>query len=288
MNWIGPKVDKYGRAVSASEKGENLRRYYRLEDARLDGEDEKTTTLRRKPDLARGEVMLESSDEEEEKDVFDGENDDSEEDGGFVTLGADPSHREEEDVLEVDLDEDSYADLVMQAEVYSKAFAETEAGDKVEEDIVRTSRLAIVNLDWDYVRAQHLFKICSSLVSPSAPASLVQHPSLSNSQPDYERHKGSSKGGTAHGPIRVVRGQVKNVRVYPSEFGKRRMEREEREGPPREIYKKNSTRDGEVVNERTVYELGDGEEGEYDEDALRKYQLERLRLVVYFFLVKNQ
>jgi hypothetical protein len=57
------------------------------------------------------------------------------------------------------------------------------------------------------------------------------------------------------------------------------MEREEREGPPKELFK----RKGEEVNEKTVYDLGDGEEGEYDVDALRRYQLDRLRSVFLFF-----
>ena len=53
------------------------------------------------------------------------------------------------------------------------------------------------------------------------------------------------------------------------------MAREEVEGPPAEIFGKKDEVDEEEINERTVYEVG--EEGKYDEDALRKYQLERLR-----------
>jgi len=242
---LGPKVDKYGRSVSADQQGENLRKYYRLE------EDEK-----RKPDLARGEVVLESSDEDEA---------DSEEEGGFVTLGGEQ---------EVDLDEDNYADLDLQAESYSQAYAKQEKDD---EETTRTSRLAIVNLDWDHVRAHHLYKICSSLVSSSAP-----HSAVTGLEINYARHKGTSKGTPhdSHAHPRVVRGQVRSVRIYPSEFGKGRMEREEKEGPPKEIFKKNRRKDEleeEDVNEKTVYEVGDGEEGECDVDALRRYQLERLR-----------
>ena len=55
------------------------------------------------------------------------------------------------------------------------------------------------------------------------------------------------------------------------------MAREEKEGPPPEIFKKNRDLAPEEINERTVYDVGEGED--YDEDALRKYQLERLRYV---------
>ena len=56
------------------------------------------------------------------------------------------------------------------------------------------------------------------------------------------------------------------------------MAREEKEGPPTEIFKKgNEIENEEDVNELTVFETGDGQD--YDEDALRKYQLERLRFV---------
>jgi len=227
----GPKVDKYGRPVSAFQQGDNLRRFYRLED---DPDDIQS----RKPDLARGGVVLESSDEETS-------GSDSE---GFVTLGG------------VDLDD---ADLDLQAEAPGN-----------DEESTRTSRLAIVNLDWDHVRAQHLFKICSSLVSPSAPSTVLP---VSGQEINYARQKGTSKGTQhdEHAHPRVVRGQVRSVRVYPSEFGKGRMEREEKEGPPKEIFKMNRRNEDEEVNEKTVYEVGDGEE--CDGDALRRYQLERLR-----------
>jgi hypothetical protein len=266
-----------------------LRRYYRLAN---NAEDEKLSQPKR-PDLARGEVVLESSDEDERKNFDDDDSEDTEEDvGGFVTLGADPSHpisvRDEEGFLQVDLDEDNYADLDLQAEAYAKRENETKEGvGESAEEGTRTSRLAIVNLDWDHVRAQHLYKICSSLVSPSAPATLssVQNSSSSTfarPETNYERQKGTSKGTphASHAHCRVVRGLVRNVRVYPSEFGKGRMEREEREGPPKEIFKRNRRTDEkgeEVVNERTVYDLGDGEAGDYDVDALRRYQLDRLR-----------
>lgn len=54
------------------------------------------------------------------------------------------------------------------------------------------------------------------------------------------------------------------------------MAREEKEGPPAEVFKKKMDED-EEINEKTIYETDTGED--YDEDALRTYQLERLRYV---------
>jgi len=122
-------------------------------------------------------------------------------------------------------------------------------------------RFAAVNLDWDNVRAVDLLKTFSSFVN----------------------------GG----------GRIVSVTVYPSEFGKERMEREEMEGPPTEIFKpKGKTRiidrddevsdlDGEI-NEETIIKEDKGEE--FDSSKLRNYQLERLRsiLMISFELRKLQ
>ncbi|PPR05690.1 hypothetical protein CVT26_008931 [Gymnopilus dilepis] len=261
----GRKVDKYGRPISSTQDQENLRRYYRLE-----GDAEEDEGAARKPDLARGEVLLESSDEEQEQ----AEQDSDSDDGGFITLGADSSRpiAVEDEEAEIDLDEDNYADLDAQAADYAKAHEDEEE----KEDAPRTSRLAIVNLDWDHVRASHLYKICSSLVSPTAPAVPASSSSLRTL--DSSRRNAGKEG--AKSQVTVVRGKVLSVRVYPSDFGKKRMEREEKEGPPPEIFKKKRELDVDEVNEKTVYEVG-GEE-EYDEDALRKYQLERLR---YYYAI---
>jgi hypothetical protein len=240
--------------VSNTQEQENLRRYYRLED-----DPEEADKAPRKPDLARGEVLLESSDEEDNADS---------DSGGFVALGADSPrpiaiHDQE---LEIDLDEDNFADLEAQAANYSKTHRDEEEAV----DIERTPRLAIVNLDWEHVRAHHLYKICASLVSPTGPVVRASTSSIMEKTSDWRR---SGRGDVAS-QVNVVRGKVLSVRVYPSDFGKERMEREEKEGPPPEIFKKRDL-DIDEVNEKTVYEVG-GEQ-DYDEDALREYQLERLR-----------
>ena len=225
-------MDKYGRQLSDVQETESLRRFYRVDPAEFSAG----------PDYARGQVLLESSDEEDDK-PSDDENED------IVVLGPDtdrpPLVPEGEDA-EVNLDEDDTVDLVPQATPYPKVASEDE-----QESSGRTRRIAVVDLDWDYVRATHLYKIFNSAVSPAK----------------------SSKSDTAFTP--AMQGKVLSVRIYPSKFGLERMAREEN-GPPLELFKKKMT-DEDDVNERTIYETGNS--GEYDEDALRKYQLERLRCV---------
>ena len=59
------RVDKYGRKVSLKDGDGYLKKYYRPEDEDEEGE-------ARGPDLARGDVLLESSDEEEENEYASG------------------------------------------------------------------------------------------------------------------------------------------------------------------------------------------------------------------------
>ncbi len=127
-----------------------------------------------------------------------------------------------------------------------------------------TNRIAIVNLDWDHIKSTDLMALFSSFVP---------------------------KGG-----------RIDRVSIYPSEFGKGRIQREELEGPPREIFKKDSKsrdedsepdsedesgaegndedEDDEEKIRKEIIEEGDDED--FDSDALRAYQLDRLR---YYYAV---
>ncbi|KAI5308575.1 pre-rRNA-processing protein esf1, partial [Ascosphaera atra] len=117
-----------------------------------------------------------------------------------------------------------------------------------------TSRIAVVNLDWDNIRAEDLLVVFSSFC------------------PDQSG--------------------VDKVSVYPSEFGKERMEREAIEGPPREVFadgagKQDSEIDSDESDleddERIKRQILQQDEGkEFDDTRLRKYQLERLR---YYYAV---
>jgi hypothetical protein len=103
-----------------------------------------------------------------------------------------------------------------------------------EEDIPKgdaTSRLAAVNLDWDNIRAVDILAVLQSFI-----------PVVSNQT-------------------------IEKVSIYPSEFGKERMQKEAIEGPAFESEKSTENSNGN---------------GEIDTASLRKYQLERLR---YYYAV---
>lgn len=132
-----------------------------------------------------------------------------------------------------------------------------------EDDAVPTgdisSRLAAVNMDWDNIRATDIMAVANSFV----PAD----------------------------------GRILNVVIYPSEFGTERLQREEIEGPPREIFASTAK---ENQDNRTILDdsldvaesedetqtktqlQGDGTGEEFDSTALRAYQLDRLR---YYYAV---
>ncbi|KAK4248436.1 hypothetical protein C7999DRAFT_40310 [Corynascus novoguineensis] len=133
---------------------------------------------------------------------------------------------------------------------------------EVEEGEV-TNRFAVVNIDWDHIKSVDLLALFSSFVPPG--------------------------------------GRIEKVSIYPSEFGKERMQREEVEGPPREIFKKAKDSDDEDDEDDSSSESGsdddgaddsdeevkkellqEGNEQDFDSDALRTYQLDRLR---YYYAV---
>lgn len=247
------RVDKYGRKTNDSHDRDNLQKFYRLEIEEGDKGGPSNA-----PDYARGEVLLESSDE-------DGEDEDEDSDfSEVVTLGdARPkaaSMSQVDENADIDLDEDAFADLDAQAAAYTSRLPQDLDSDV---HVERTRRIAVVNLDWDHIRAIHLYKIFSSLVSSTAPSTNILVPKV--------REQSTQKVSST-----IARGMVLNVRVYPSDFGKERMAKEEKEGPPIDIFKKRPRPGDEVeINETNVYEFGG--ENDYDEDALRAYQLERLR-----------
>jgi hypothetical protein len=243
------RVDKYGRQLSDSQQNENLRRFYRFDS-------ENQNELSTGPDYARGEVLLQSSDEEEEGmgDLEQVQSSDDEKDGGVIILGPniDRSIPGQQSGDDVNLDEEDFVDADAQAAHQPKIPSEDD-----QESSLRTRRIAVVDLDWDHIRAIHLYKIFTSTIVPA----------------------GSSSSRPTRVSVPMVRGEVLSVRIYPSKFGLERMAHEEN-GPPSELLKKIKSLDGEEdVNERTIYETGNADE--YDEDALRKYQLQRMRCVDY-------
>lgn len=122
-----------------------------------------------------------------------------------------------------------------------------------------TTRIAVVNLDWDHINSQDLMALFSSFVP---------------------------KGG-----------RIERVYIYPSEFGRERMQREEIEGPPKEIFRKNASESAGQDSEDDLEDgdddsnsdedikkdlIKEGDERDFDSDTLRSYQLDRLR---YYYAV---
>ena len=122
-----------------------------------------------------------------------------------------------------------------------------------------SSRLAAVNMDWDNIRASDIMAVANSFV----PAD----------------------------------GRILSVTIYPSEFGMERMQREEIEGPPREIFASTANKaeektsildddsdDPDAEDDESVKgDLQQGDNGEeFDSTKLRSYQLDRLR---YYYAV---
>ncbi|CAI4057404.1 hypothetical protein SUVZ_02G4770 [Saccharomyces uvarum] len=142
-----------------------------------------------------------------------------------------------------------------ESEVESEEESEVEAENAKPESGDASKTLAVVNLDWDHVKSEDLMITFSGFVP---------------------------KGG-----------KIERISVYPSEFGKERMQREEVEGPPKELFqrkkqdkasKKKNTDDSDSdidIGIKDLYEEGDADK-DVDSRALRQYQLDRLR---YYYAV---
>ncbi|KAG8930677.1 pre-rRNA-processing protein esf1 [Tulasnella sp. 417] len=300
-NKAGPRIDKYGRRVSATKERDDIRKFYRLEDDDQPeaGPSDPEKTLPKRPDYARGEVLMQSSDEEEDADADSA-------DEGPVELGPasyqlrrkTKATKHDQDVpsdLEINLDETEFADLDAEAAAYSSSTSRLGFGEqkRTTQRGQETRRIAVVNLDWDHVKAAHLFKVfnsCAAMMDDAADEDVA------TGNTKRRKKKTALPAGRSNRILRVT--------VYLSEFGKERMAKEEVDGPPMEIYADPQTRkDGkniltdrtlafrdddedladvnvEDINEKTIYHQEDADH--YDQEALRQYQLERLR---YYYAI---
>ncbi|KAH7409731.1 pre-rRNA-processing protein-like protein ESF1 [Cadophora sp. MPI-SDFR-AT-0126] len=216
-------VDRYGRKLSTTGKKKALERLYVPDEEEEEEE---------------GEIDVEVEDDEVvEKELKRAEAYDPARGGGFSSSEDEDEDDEEEGG--VDIVEEEFPDL--QAES-----AAVEMGEV-------SSRIAVVNMDWDNIRSTDLMAVFSSFVRPG--------------------------------------GKILKISIYPSEFGKERMEREELEGPPKEIFAKkeeeysevDSEEDSEEEEEKIKKNLLQADDGkEFDSAALRQYQLDRLR---YYYAV---
>ncbi|CEI68428.1 Pre-rRNA-processing protein esf1 [Fusarium venenatum] len=170
--------------------------------------------------------------------------------GGGFSSSEDDSESEEE---EEDSDEEeggAQVDTEGDMQRFQDEQNEVEAGEV-------TNRIAIVNLDWDHVKSTDLMALFNSFLPETG-------------------------------------GKIDKITVYPSEFGKERMQQEEVEGPPKALFKNTRNQDSDSDSEDSDEDSEDGderikksllEEGDdqdFDSDALRSYQLDRLR---YYYAV---
>ena len=222
-------MDRYGRKLPKNSARKELARYYRIKDEERFGS---------------------ASESDQEEDVAaalaqaNGDDDVSELSSDESSLSSEDEEDTEEEVFGFPAEQGGEGDGVPMGEP--------------------SSRLAVVNLDWDNIRAADLLAVFSSF----APGN----------------------------------GRILEVAIYPSEFGKERMDREEIEGPPKEIFGLGQTKsENDVVPASVSDEAESGDEAVDDDDErikksiikedegkefnpakLRRYQLERLR---YYYAV---
>ncbi|EJU01899.1 hypothetical protein DACRYDRAFT_100166 [Dacryopinax primogenitus] len=196
-------------------------------------------------DLARGAILAESSEDEEE-----GHDSRLPRESDEESVILHPKRAREKHIPpdggHIDLDEDASAEPEAHVVEYSANVIEPVTSGVSGKE---TCRLAVVNLDWDHIRASDLYMVFSSVLGAQG-----------------------SKTGQEDG-------KVLHVGIYLSDFGKERLKREEREGPPPEVFKRWQS-SAIAISVDNVIKVDNGEE--YDNDALRRYQLDRLR---YFYAV---
>ncbi|KAJ1913143.1 pre-rRNA-processing protein esf1 [Mycoemilia scoparia] len=260
-------VDKYGRTVKDRRAEVQLKRLYKLEDGDDDDDDDKeevkskskketkskskTKSKITDPRFARVEEFESDSDEEQDSD--DSDDDDQEND---ATAAAAKS------IGKLDL---ARGEGIESSSDESSDESEIEWGNPDDDDegidlhvdpdsIPRgdeTRRIACVNLDWENIRAVDLLVAFSAF------------------KPDG--------------------GAIKSVTIYPSEFGKERMKKESVEGPPQEVFggskkgkevESGSEEDSESEVDLVAQQVEEG--SEFNQTALRKYELEKLK---YYYAV---
>ncbi|KAK0521904.1 pre-rRNA-processing protein esf1 [Tilletia horrida] len=314
------KVDKYGRKIGADggpsgSEAQQLRNLYRIEgddqdeedddddndeDEDDDGEeedddDEEEQSGTSALDYARGEAELLSSSDDDSSDEDEDEDADLPSEDDYSSV--------DEDELRATTAQQPASAAAPGASASSKGKGKAAAA-KEELRGERTRRLAVVNMDWDHIRARDLYMVFSSLVSPTA----TRLPASANGAASSSAATAANGKRAAASAGLQVQGKVLSVRVYPSEFGRERMKKEDIEGPPRDIFKsaddqqasssssrkkkkgkKGKKRSGdedddddeeEEITAKSIVQVDEG--GDFDEEALRKYQLERLR---YYYAV---
>jgi hypothetical protein len=259
------RVDKYGRTVASA--GDDMRRFYRLDE---DTEKRDAAPTKQKPSPSAPAVRTKrivhppQIDDDDDDDDDDDEEEDEEEDSdaedrqihldrmrGEGLPSASDDSEDDGSADEDDSDEGDDPDAIQAGKVYDEVWAYSH-GEQVPVMDDATKRLAIVNLDWDHVRAVDLFALLASFVP---------------------------EGGV-----------LRSVTVFPSDYGTRRMAIEDIKGPLLDSSDDESSGPGSNDGSRARPHIADvddevDEEGEPLSDAdkrIRRYQLKRMR---YYYAV---
>ncbi|WVQ99281.1 hypothetical protein IAU59_006413 [Kwoniella sp. CBS 9459] len=210
------RVDARGRPLTSSHHADQLKRFYRLRspekgtDGAEEGEGEGFV------DYARGEGALYSSGSEDGSDAESEVEEEELELGGkrksrlpgqVSDSESDSEDDDDESHLKIDLSENE-AESAFPPEADDISSDEDQAE---EESVPPTKRIAAVNLDWDNLRAADLYAVFNSFLSLASTKALAE----------------GSKSASGASAL----GKLLNVKIYPSEFGKERMAKEEQEGP---------------------------------------------------------
>ena len=232
-----PAVDKRGRKLDASFGMKKMQRFYELDEGVEEDKEEE-------------EAKSDEEDDDDEDDLVEEEEDEDEESGSVketkpkrtVRIAAEKSDAEDSESEEEAPAYDFARGIgVSSSEDESDTDIESDEFDEGEEialerdeDIPRgeeTRRFAVVNMDWDNLKAVHLLSVFAAF------------------KPDT--------------------GVIKSVTVYPSEFGKQRMEIEDTQGPPKELFmprkKDGVDKFGETVDEKDEDQDEDEDEDEDEE-----------------------
>ncbi|KAL5009090.1 hypothetical protein ScPMuIL_014671 [Solemya velum] len=269
-------VDKRGRPVNTT-TNENLKKFYELSDSsenssddedgdedededENESENKEVIKGRAEKDLstknehrAVGEkkqkrnIKLSSSDESGEEDVSDkdsavhlsgaisGSEEDSEESGWLYSSDGELDRARGEGNVSSSSDDDDEDEDEQQEADTVHDWNQLDKDAPIVEDV--SSRLAVCNMDWDRIKADDLFALMHS--------------------------------------FKPAIGFVKSVKIYPSEFGLRRMA-EERVAGPQELKAPGGSQD------KTRHDTKDVEGGSYHREKLRQYQLNRMK---YYYAV---
>ncbi|KNE69924.1 hypothetical protein AMAG_14771 [Allomyces macrogynus ATCC 38327] len=273
----GPAVDKYGRRVGKSAKTDELARFYDLQSSsdedEGDGDQGEEGPKRKKVPVAKKEKKQPAVPKKDGKKRADrrplppassSSSSDSEPDSddadaagarralqmrGEASMSGTDSDDSSDAGSESDLDVDEL-DLSALPDEPDEAFFD-EVLDRADIPVGEaTPRFAVVNMDWDHLKAHDLYKVFDSVKPQGA--------------------------------------VVKSVTVYPSEFGKERMAAEEAQGPmiagvvPVPVPMDAEESDDDEDEKKPALTLEEEDDTDYNAEALRRYQLERLR---YYYAV---